>query len=209
MKQIRKGVFETNSSSTHTLHFSQEEFPEYLKDTTLQPDWDGDLIVDSDMQFGWGFEIYSEASAKASYVGIMLHMLKKWKEIDPSERSEDWFQERVRWANENFDICRENFVEVLREEVGFKRIEIPSDRLKIGGYIDHQSAEDISDFEFLLDKEKVRSLIFNPYSLILTGNDNSDFRWSVDKEVESNKERISLVSKSQERKQLTSKNEES
>ena len=139
MKQVRKGVFETNSSSTHTLHFSQEEFPEYLKDTSLQPDWDGDLVIDSDMEFGWRFNAYTYASEKASYVGILLYILREWKdeEDSPENNRPDWFLDRLRWAKENFDTCRENFVEVLREEVGFKRIEIPSDRLKIDGYIDH------------------------------------------------------------------------
>lgn len=175
MKQIRQGVFETNSSSTHTLHISNKELSIDLLDTSLQPDEQGNLIIDGENEFGWEFETYGDAPTKAFYVGLLLFYLRDDYRLY-SKRKKDIEEkggEFQKWVLKNYKTCRQNFVSVLREQVGFKKLQIPSDLPTTKGYIDHQSAESLCDFEFLLDKEKIRSLIFNTKSTIETGNDNS------------------------------------
>lgn len=50
MKQIRKGVFETNSSSTHSITIcTQEEFEKFKSGELVCDEWSGKLIpADSD-----------------------------------------------------------------------------------------------------------------------------------------------------------------
>ena len=60
MIQIRDNVFETNSSSTHSLCISKEKFdpkniPEYLN-------------ITADEDFGWRRDTYSTAEEKANYI---------------------------------------------------------------------------------------------------------------------------------------------
>lgn len=62
MKQIRRNVFETNSSSTHSLCIT--------KNTLLD-----DLRTHVDfklMDFGWEFEVYNDVDSKAAYLYTAL-----------------------------------------------------------------------------------------------------------------------------------------
>lgn len=67
MKQIRKSVFETNSSSTHSLCISGGE----LEDSYLRVNDDFETIVELG-EFGWEIEEYSGQYAKASYLFTIL-----------------------------------------------------------------------------------------------------------------------------------------
>ena len=49
MKQIRKNVFETNSSSTHSLTMcSEEEYEKWQREELIYDRWEGDLIEITD-----------------------------------------------------------------------------------------------------------------------------------------------------------------
>ncbi len=62
MKVIRKGVFETNSSSTHSITLGKES--KLL--TSLYVDPDGCACI-SGKGFGWGWQVYDDAESKAAY----------------------------------------------------------------------------------------------------------------------------------------------
>lgn len=62
MQQIRKSVFETNSSSTHSISISSHGDIELVT-----PDDEGNINVDIG-QFGWEEEIHSDFATKASYL---------------------------------------------------------------------------------------------------------------------------------------------
>jgi len=66
MKQIiRKDVFETNSSSTHSISISDTD--ELLE--TLPVNEDG-VVTLTGGEFGWGYEEYNDAITKANYVAV-------------------------------------------------------------------------------------------------------------------------------------------
>lgn len=60
---VRQGVFETNSSSTHSISIKGKLFK---KDNSLMSDFD-DVITIRTGQFGWGWDKYNNAYQKASY----------------------------------------------------------------------------------------------------------------------------------------------
>ena len=63
-KIIRTGVFETNSSSSHSLSVARED-QEFVYDT-IYPDQNG-LISVIGQEFGWGWDKYNDARTKLAY----------------------------------------------------------------------------------------------------------------------------------------------
>ena len=66
MKSIRSGVFETNSSSSHSITISPAIDGLY---DTITPDSNG-IITLQGGRFGWEWERYIDAETKANYAGI-------------------------------------------------------------------------------------------------------------------------------------------
>lgn len=64
--KIRKSVFETNSSSTHSIHIDNETA---LMDTTLLPNEEGEITLTGG-EFGWEWQRYNDALTKANYASI-------------------------------------------------------------------------------------------------------------------------------------------
>jgi hypothetical protein len=63
-RNTRNSVFETNSSSTHSVHVDRRT---QIKDTSLLPDEDGNIHIGGG-EFGWEWRTYNDASTKADYV---------------------------------------------------------------------------------------------------------------------------------------------
>ena len=63
-KLIRKGVFETNSSSSHSISLATED-KQFVLDT-LYPDQNGIVTVSGD-EYGWEWFKHNDAETKASY----------------------------------------------------------------------------------------------------------------------------------------------
>ena len=66
-KLIRKGVFETNSSSCHSLSIDNND---YVLDT-LYPDEEGNIILEGGA-FGWDWFKHNDAITKANYASVAL-----------------------------------------------------------------------------------------------------------------------------------------
>ena len=64
MKKIRHSVFETNSSSTHSLSIAPERGG--IKWDTLHPDEAGFIQI-YEGEFGWEWETFHDPNSKASY----------------------------------------------------------------------------------------------------------------------------------------------
>lgn len=73
-KQIRQGVFETNSSSTHSVSIPEEINPLFTKNTLIS-DENNNIILHGG-EFGWEIEDYTDALTKANYVATAV----KWDE---------------------------------------------------------------------------------------------------------------------------------
>lgn len=148
MKQIRNGVFETNSSSSHSVNISSTGDI----DVSLIPNRAGVLIIDSVTNFGWEQETYTDASTKAMYSYLQAQYSKDQNKIDMVHQ-------------------------VIKDQTGAIEVVFLGDTnadwdSKLHAYIDHQSAYYESGFEPLESKESLRNFIFNTNSVLETDNDN-------------------------------------
>ena len=66
MKTVRIGCFETNSSSSHSIHLGID----FVKDT-IEP---SNIIVLTGSEFGWGVESYDDALIKANYCAQAFYL---------------------------------------------------------------------------------------------------------------------------------------
>ena len=75
MKKIRFGVFETNSSSSHTITIDGEDMiPEFKRDVLfpLEDDVVEIHLGDCEFGWGWGYEYYKDSWNKLKYLVMMV-----------------------------------------------------------------------------------------------------------------------------------------
>lgn len=144
--QIRKGVFETNSSSVHAICIATED--EYKVSDELFFDWGN---------FGWEWETYDCTYERASYL---------WTAINDCY----WHEEQA----EEIEAAKNRITEVLAKHGCKAEFAEPKNDLWERGYIDH--ADNLDKFlEWVLkDEEILLSYLFSDLSFIETGNDNDD-----------------------------------
>jgi len=148
MTCTRHGVFETNSSSTHSISISRTNV---LSDI---PYIENGVAYISYGEFGWQEECFKDFETKASYCITFITGVVQ--------------EHRPRRSND--------FLKML-ERVILKHTEATSIKfLKNGdgyyqeGYIDHQSH---GECEEVFDSDKtLANFLFNPKSFLVTDNDN-------------------------------------
>lgn len=169
MKKVRTGVFETNSSSVHSLVIS--EFPDYTGEKQLESliDYDDKIHITTD-EFGWGYDgPYHDAVMKLSYLATIIAYkyyldccFTRGADYEQTIRENMDIDEEFEWINDflitHIDGCKGWFIEPLGSSA------YP------WGVIDHQSYlgsvrefldyENVSLEEFLLDNN-VRLIIDN------------------------------------------------
>jgi len=140
----RIGIFETNSSSTHSCVISDKC---KLYDT-ITPDDRGQITIEYG-EYGWEQESYRDPYSKACYA-LTLTQYQSRKEV-------------------GLGMLKELLVEHTgATEVVFKE---QSSEWHPKGYVDHQSVDDMIE-EIFASKESLKSFIFNPNSSFETDNDN-------------------------------------
>ena len=140
---IRQQVFETNSSSSHSITIAKNN--DVLE--TIIPDEDGNIHLKGG-QFGWEWTQIKDPLIKANYCAV-----DQWENKDRIEMLK----------------------QVLKEHTGAKEIifdisEGYTGSPQINGYIDHDSLGTTSSV--FKNLETLRNFIFNPQSVIFTGNNN-------------------------------------
>lgn len=86
-RQVRKGVFETNSSSTHSLTMcSSDKFEEWEKGSLLFDEWeekfiDADCLSDKDKR-----------SAEKLYEGAKNEFCEEWSELPEEEKKKIYLE---------------------------------------------------------------------------------------------------------------------
>lgn len=149
MKLIRTSVFETNSSSTHSISIGctgvyEGVTPDALNRIVLEP-----------YEFGWGQDTFTDPLSRMSYVWIYMRD----------------------WANNDLSsFCmKEMFHKVVHEHTGADEVSMREVVYNWGtenGYIDHQSAED-GQLHYLFETEDtLKSFLFDSGSTVTTDNDN-------------------------------------
>ncbi len=150
MKQlIRKGVFETNSSSTHSIHIEM--------DKNFTPSWRAtpdEVIEIEGGEFGWAVEDYYDFYSKAAYI--------------LSDNAGELSADDDILSLTNIMLLRE----VIMEVTGAKDVRfVPrKDKYCPWGYVDHQSWGTSEDA--CVDKETLKAFLFNQRSYVHTDNDN-------------------------------------
>jgi hypothetical protein len=138
----RHAVFETNSSSTHSISVCGES----RKCNLVPTERDGRLVILSGGgEFGWEEETYDDPQSKLNYVVAMICTTTDSAGIRNDHRFHT--------------LC-----EVVRDYTGYF-LELDGDDL---GYVDHQSVDIIEDYS----ADYLRDLIFDSKYRINTDNDN-------------------------------------
>ena len=154
MKKIRKGVFETNSSSTHSISLSNDKDLRYhikkannkiVLDTI--PEEDGVCYIYPGA-FEWEEQTYNDAATKASYCLTWIKTYRNKKEYL------DMLKRVIKRVNKSRIV---KFVKQDNEYYPW-------------GNIDHQS-DDVCEPVFR-DEESLENFIFNSKSILRTDNDN-------------------------------------
>lgn len=147
MKQIRQGVFETNSSSTHSICIAK----------------DVELTIPKSLhfsfgEFGWEIDTLKSLGEKASYLytGLILN-----------DRKED--------IDEIVKLLENKGIEVTLEEPSYGKFTYDDgDYYEYfnNGSIDH--SDEMADFLNAVceDEDKLMNYLFSDLSFIITGNDN-------------------------------------
>lgn len=170
MKLIRNRVFETNSSSAHSLAYKNT----VLRDYNYKPKDDLCFAIkelhltkkpkEYEMysymplyfdEYGWGFDVLSSPAEKLSYLMSSVYQYKTWGVI----KEDPFFKQVIQWLNE-LDI-----VVNLPEEYG--------DSSEVDAEINHQSY-DVVTKDMFKTKYDLLTYLFNNDIVIHIENDNSD-----------------------------------
>lgn len=148
MKQIRAGVFETNSSSTHSFCISKEGFG-------LQnlPDKPPSMYLPLDKEYGWENDCYSTCLEKTNYLFTVMCECGMTDEIKE-------FKHQLRIMG-----VKITHPHLYKNQYG---------SYNISGYVDHAGEVICFIKQLLADSSKLRRFLFNSKSCIYTGNDNSN-----------------------------------
>lgn len=149
MINIRHGLFETNSSSTHAICMAKKN---------------DDFIIPTDLaftfgNFGWDERFYYNVKDKASYFYTALY----------NSYDED--------IKKNFEDIKNHIYEVLFDAGCECSFEEPKPSQWGGwmesGYIDHQNEIDPWLHKLIKNDKMLFRFLFSPDSFVVTGNDNS------------------------------------
>lgn len=152
MIKIRRGIFETNSSSTHTI---------IVTDRKTEP---GNLVDFAIGEFGWGFEKLTSIDEKASYLYTMAC------EQLGRDVYRDLYEMLVKYGVR----CSCSVPAVIRHESYGDYLD--------NGYVDHACGGEAIDFvdRMLNHEHALIKYLFSDKSFVVTGNDNCDedeYKW--------------------------------
>lgn len=148
MINVRQNVFETNSSSMHSICIAKQN--NYDIPSTLHFGFG---------EFGWENRILYSTEAKASY---LYTALLDFVDSDHKDEFEDYKNYIYKTLGDNGCDC--DFADVHYDKYGWCD----------DGYIDH--GYELREWIYMLrhSPKKLLRFLFSPDSFIITGNDNGD-----------------------------------
>jgi len=174
-KLIRNNVWETNSSSCHSISIQKCDTNLYDR---LYPNEDG-LIELTGGEFGWGYDKYTDALTKANYIAVAIFLLesaaKDYEEADEERKKIFNYYSLPEFGAKNYLAAKMIFEKVIRNQTRAEVVynfSVADWNHSNHSYIDHQSFEDAKDAEWLLNEEEVFDFIFSPNSELVIDNDN-------------------------------------
>lgn len=152
IQQVRAQVFETNSSSTHSIALNT--LTPLTKSTDYTITKDGAFHIPY-YEFGWGYEEINEADLKAAYLYIYIQDWVRPKSSADADAYLDLFEKVI-------------FTQTKATSFSFD----PPDKWHGAGYIDHQSVES-RDLDYLFaSPEPLTNFVFCRNSILTLDNDN-------------------------------------
>lgn len=159
--QVRNAVFETNSSSSHSVTVSGNEMVDFgLSKDELRS---GVIHIERSGDFGWRFEEFRDTHSKIAYMIIQsdtdrlgyLSDDETWVDLVPTLKETG--AENTRWL-----------IDLIENATGCTL------EIQFGSYsgIDHQSHGEGE--ELFGDANEMRRFLFSSESTLKTGNDNDD-----------------------------------
>jgi hypothetical protein len=156
MKKIRKNVFETNSSSMHSLCMVGS-------DRMLKCEY-GDVVTIRPGEFGWGGDGVDTPLEKLQYICTMIQYKDSEVYDDAKSVSESIY---FKWVSEMFkDYTGSDLKYVPLGNTG---------SCYDDGYIDHQSTDTLDEKwseDEVTFKNNMRDIVFNEKYFIAVDNDN-------------------------------------
>lgn len=158
-RRIRKSVFESNSSSTHSLSIKKRGCTE-----NLCVDPETNKVITHFGEFGWGYDKFTDPVNKLSYLVTMLvETHEDCKSMEELCETEDF--KRINDAVAEHCNCSGIIID--------EKIEYDDDEyggwLEHDGYVDHQSVMPIRK---LFYDCSVEEFIFDPGVVLIIDNDN-------------------------------------
>lgn len=154
MKKIRENVFETNSSSTHSICIAKNA------ELTMPKELHFDFG-----EFGWECDTLRSVGEKSSYL---------YTGLIANKRKDD--------ADKIIQLLKHKGIEVTAEEPIYENRSYTNSEGKLveytssknTGYVDHSN--ELGGFldAIVSDEEKLLRFLFSDLSFIITGNDNDD-----------------------------------
>ena len=186
--QIRRGVFETNSSSVHSISITKNEFKNPLPKQ---------FTINCNGEFGWETCTYNDSSSKAAYLyqAIIYYPIINKTNITFRQEILQGLMDKFIANLESYGIevyCKYRFTKVHRMEYmcGDKKynydyadfVDENGNENKDKGYLDHGgNAKEFVDY-VLSSPENTVKFIFDNRCYIETGNDNDDDYWDNEKD---------------------------
>jgi hypothetical protein len=158
----RHAVFETNSSSTHSITMGPAS--EGLIDTGWYINENGHIRIPL-MEFGWEDEDYSDFESKLAYASLYVRDWARAGSYGERDDEKDAEKKALYWSILlNVVQARTKCTDLVWESSYSKWAE---------GYIDHQSVES-NDLDYLFeDPARLDDFLFSTESVLHTQNDNS------------------------------------
>lgn len=157
-KQIRKGVFETNSSSTHAICIATEDVLDIPKS-----------IEFGFGEYGWECRTYSNLQDRANYLYTAIGHVSQT------------FEELQQYLTFLYDTLTKNGVENIYMEDFSIYVSTWNNKVEISpsvdyddGYIDHGNETAEFVHAVCTDEDKLLHYLFSNKSYVETGNDNDD-----------------------------------
>lgn len=163
MRQIRNGVFETNSSSMHSLSIKKGG----TYGTLLVDEYENKVITCFG-EFGWGYDCYRDPANKLSYLVTMLVETNgncySIEELCETEEFQEINSVVAEYCN-----CDGVLIDEKIEQVNYNGEYYEWN--EHSGYIDHQSVMNIHDLLNCYDCT-IEEFIFNEGVMLIIDNDN-------------------------------------
>lgn len=174
MKQIRRNVFETNSSSTHSVSISSKN-SKYYDSTSLDAfiEYDNKVHVRFG-EFGWEIEDYNLPYDKLQYIVTMLVETEGNSVSCVDELFETDGFKLINDAVADYCHCDGIWIDDDMKLESYTWDGKTHYYIEHNGYIDHQSHEDYGSVQDFLDDYRldVTQFIFDNGVIVHTDNDN-------------------------------------